>query len=61
MLLESENRKHALSGLLRLGTMPAEMATLVNVIVSLKKEHPEVHIEVTTVLQLTNIFYSVTS
>ncbi|MGM1022227.1 MAG: hypothetical protein ACQEXV_17180 [Bacillota bacterium] len=24
------NRKHALSGLLRLGTMPAEMATLVN-------------------------------
>ncbi|MFK4341895.1 DNA-binding transcriptional LysR family regulator [Paenibacillus sp. RC62] len=47
MLLESENRKHALSGLLRLGTMPAEMATLVNVIVSLKKEHPEVHIEIT--------------
>ncbi|TNJ62632.1 LysR family transcriptional regulator [Paenibacillus hemerocallicola] len=42
---EAENRAGTLRGRLRLGTLPAEMIALVQVVASLKQDHPHVHIE----------------
>lgn len=44
--LEAASAKLTLSGSLQLATMPAQMITMVKVIAQLKKEHPNLHIQV---------------
>lgn len=43
--LEAANAKLLLSGSLQLATMPAQMITMVKVIAQLKKEHPDLHVQ----------------